>query len=116
MSMVDHKWLHDATLMKVNVSDMHFILKSQPCVTHTTTVNCFQKCGFNWYETNDSKNVTELSIPEDEWSQLKAGPSFQEYVSSANNVVTCELQTLQQMMDEMSTSELYEKELGRGRW
>lgn len=79
-------------------------------------MKCFQKCGFNSYETNDGKNVTELSIPEDEWGQLKVGASFEECVSSDNNAVTCQLQTLQKITDEKSTPDVSEKEVGRGGW
>jgi hypothetical protein len=61
--MFDHKLLHDATLMKVNVLDaLHFIAESWRCVTHTAIVNCFQKCGFNLNQTNDGEDVREISM------------------------------------------------------
>ena len=41
--------------------------------------------------------------------QFKAGVSFQEYVSCDNNVVTCEVQMSEQMMDEESTSDMSEE-------
>jgi hypothetical protein len=41
-------------------------------------VNCFQKCGFNLNQTNDGKDVRELSIAENDWGKLKAGVSFHE--------------------------------------
>jgi hypothetical protein len=63
-------------------------------------VNCFQKCGFNLNQTNDGEDVRELSIAKNDWGKLKAGVSFQEYVSCDDNVVRCEVQTLQQMMVE----------------
>jgi hypothetical protein len=109
--MIDHKLLHDATLMKVNVLDaLHFIAKSWHCITHTTIVNCFQKCGFNLNQTNDGEDVRELSIAENDWGKLKAGVSFQEYVSCDDNVVRCEVQTLEQMLDENFTSGVSEEE------
>jgi hypothetical protein len=75
--MIDHKLLHGATLMKVNVLDaLHLIAESWRCVTHATIVNCFQKCGFNLNQTNDSEDVRELSIVENDWGKLKAGVSF----------------------------------------
>jgi hypothetical protein len=47
ISATDHKLLHDATLVKVNVLDvLLFIAESWRSVTHMTIVNCFQKCGF----------------------------------------------------------------------
>jgi hypothetical protein len=109
--MIDHKLLHDAALMKVNVLDaVHFIAESWCCVTHTTIVNCFQKCGFNLNQINDGEDVIELRISENDWGKLKAGASFQEYVFCDDNVVRCEVQTLEQMMDEKFTSGLYEEE------
>jgi hypothetical protein len=94
--MIDHKLLHDATLMKVNVLDaLHFIIESWCCVTHATIVNCFQKCGFNLNQTNDGEDVRELSVAENDWGKLKAGASFQEYVSCDDNVVRCEVQALE---------------------
>jgi hypothetical protein len=113
--MIYHKLLHDATLMKVNVLDaLHFIAESWCCVTHTTIVNCFQKCRFNLNQTNDGdKDVRELSIAKNDWGTLKAGVSFQEYVSCDANVVRREVQTLEQMMDLKFTSDVSEKEEGR---
>jgi hypothetical protein len=73
-------------------------------------VNCFQKCEFNLNEINDVEDVRELSIAENDWGKLKAGASFQEYVSSDDNVVRCEVQTLEQMMDEKFTSGVPEEE------
>jgi hypothetical protein len=53
--------------MKVNVLDaLHFIAESWCCVTHTTIVKCFQKCGFNLNQTNDGEDVKELSIAEND--------------------------------------------------
>jgi hypothetical protein len=84
-----HKLLHDATLMKVNV--LHFIAESWRYVIHMTIVNCFHKFGFNLNQTNDGEDVTELSVAENDWGKLKAGVSFQEYVSCDDNVVRCEV-------------------------
>jgi hypothetical protein len=56
-------------------------------------------CGFN-----------KLSIAEDNWGQLKVGISFQEYVFCDDDVVMCEVQTLEQMMDEKFTSDVSEEE------
>jgi len=42
-------------------------------------------------------------------SSLKAGLSFQEYVSCDNDVVTCEVQTLEQMMGDEPTSGMSEE-------
>jgi hypothetical protein len=94
--MIDHKLLHDATLMKVNVLDaLHFITESWRCVTHMTIVNCIRKCGFNLNQINDGEDIRELSIAKNVWGKLKAGVSFQEYVSCDDKV-----QTLEQMMVE----------------
>jgi hypothetical protein len=64
-----------------------------------TIVSCFQKCGFNLNQTNDGEDVRELSTAKNDWSKLKAGVSFQEYVSCDDNIV----QTLEQTMDEKFT-------------
>jgi hypothetical protein len=79
-------------------------------VSHTTIVNCFQKCGFNLNQTNDGEDVRELSIAENDWGKLKASVSFQEYISCDDNVFRCEVQTLEQMMDEKFTSGVSEEE------
>jgi hypothetical protein len=72
--MIDHKLIHDATLMKVNVLDaQHFTAESWHCVIHMTTMNCFQKCGLNLNQINDGEDVTEPNTAEDDWGQLKAG-------------------------------------------
>jgi hypothetical protein len=42
---------------------------------------------------HDGVDAIELAITKDEWGQLKAGVSFQEFVSCDNNVM-CEVQTL----------------------
>jgi hypothetical protein len=58
--MID-KLLHNATPMKVNVSDAkHFIAESWPCVSLVTVVSCCQKCGFSLIQTNDGEEATEL--------------------------------------------------------
>jgi hypothetical protein len=89
---------------------MHYIsLQNHGAITHTTTVNFFQKCGFNLNQTNDGEDVTELSIGENDWGKLKAGVSFQEYVSCDYNVVRFEVQTIEQMMDEKFTSGVSEE-------
>jgi hypothetical protein len=55
------------------------------------TLNCFQKCGFSLNQTSDGEVATGLHIDKNDWSQLEAGESFQEYVSCDNDVVTCEV-------------------------
>jgi hypothetical protein len=90
---------------------MHNIsLQNHGTVIHTTIVNCFQKCGFNLNQTSDGEDVTELRIAKNDWGKLKAGISFQEYVSCDDNVVRCEVQTLEQVMDEKFTSGVSEEE------
>jgi hypothetical protein len=78
-----------------------------------TIANCFQKCGFNLSQTNNGEGATDLSIAEDDWGQLKAGVSFQEHVSCDDYVVTREVQTLEQMMDEKFASDVSQEEEGR---
>jgi len=48
---IDHRLLHNATIMKVKVSDkQHFIAELWHCVKHMIIHNYFQKCGFNLHE------------------------------------------------------------------
>jgi hypothetical protein len=54
-----------------------------------TIVNYFQKCGFNFHQTDGGEDATELSIAEDDWRQLNTGVSFQKYISCDNDVM-CE--------------------------
>jgi hypothetical protein len=49
----------------------------------------FQKCGFNLNQTNDGEDVRELSTAKNNGGKLKAGVSFQEYVSCDDNIVMC---------------------------
>lgn len=43
---------------------------------HVSMVNCFLKCGCILNQ-NKNEDATELSIAQDDWSQLKVGVSFQ---------------------------------------
>jgi hypothetical protein len=82
--MTDHK----STLLKLSVLDaQHSTVESQHCVIHMTIVNYFQKCGFNFHQTDDGKDATDLTIAEDDWSQLNAGVTFQEYTYCNNDVM-----------------------------
>jgi hypothetical protein len=45
---------------------------------HVSTVNCFLKCGCILNQNKD-EDATELSIAQDDWSQLKVDESFQEW-------------------------------------
>jgi len=47
-------------------------------------------------------------------SQLKAGVSLQDYVSHENDVVTHEVQTLEQMKDVKLTSDMFKEEEEEG--
>jgi len=48
---IDHRLLHDATIMKVNVSDaQHIIAESWHCVKRTIIQTYFQKCNFSFHE------------------------------------------------------------------
>jgi hypothetical protein len=101
--------------MKANDFDaLNFNAESWPQVSHMTTVDCFHKRGFNLNQSNDSEDITEPSIAKDNWGQLKAGVSFQDYVSCENNVVTCKVQTLEQIKDGKLTSDVSEEEEERG--
>jgi hypothetical protein len=55
------------------------------------------------------QNLVQLKMTD----QLKAGISFQEYVSCGNDVM-CEVQTLEQMVDEKFRSDVSEG--GGGKW
>jgi hypothetical protein len=81
-------------------------------VTHTNSV---QKFGFRLNQINDGEDATKLSIAKDDWVQLKGGVPFQEYVSCGNEVVMCEVYTLEQTMDVKFTSDVSEEEGGKGR-
>jgi hypothetical protein len=62
ISMTDRKFLHHVTLMKVNAAFALISLQHHGTMSHTTTVNCFQKCAFNLNSTNDGKDAREFSI------------------------------------------------------
>jgi hypothetical protein len=51
------------------------------------TINSFQKCEFNLYQTNDGEDKPELSIPRKDWNQVQAGVSFQEYASCDSDIM-----------------------------
>jgi hypothetical protein len=50
------------------------------------------------------------STAKNDCSQLTAGLSFQEYVPCDNNIVTCEVQTSEQIMDENFISDVSKEE------
>lgn len=61
--MIDHKMLHNATFMIIEVVDAsHFNVELWCCVTCTTVVNCFEKYGFNENATDTGKDAAELDI------------------------------------------------------
>jgi hypothetical protein len=62
VSVIDHKLLYGAALMKVHVDMLLLIGKLWCSVTHMTVVNCLQNYGFNLNEMNDS-DATELIQP-----------------------------------------------------
>lgn len=47
-------------------------MQNHGAVSHMTTVNCFQKCGFSLNQTNDGDAATDCSIAKDDWGQLRA--------------------------------------------
>jgi len=63
-------------------------------------MNCCQKCAFNWNKTNDSEDA-EFITGKDDWSQLRAGLWFPEYVYYESDDIMLEVQTLKLMMGEM---------------
>jgi hypothetical protein len=89
-------------------------VESWYCGAHMTVVNFFfHECGLNLNHTNDEE-ATELCIAKDDWGQLKAAVSFHEYVSCDNDVVTWEVQTLEQnKMDEQFTLDVSDE---KGVW
>jgi hypothetical protein len=67
-SVIDHKLLHNVTMM-------HYISQQNHSATsHTTRVNHFQKHKFNLNETDGGRS-TELSIAKDDCAQLRTGAS-----------------------------------------
>jgi hypothetical protein len=65
VSVIDHKLLYDAPLVGLNVWTC-VSLWNHGAVTHTTSVNYCQKCGFNLNQSSDIEDVTELSILKDD--------------------------------------------------
>ena len=64
ISVIDHKLLYAAALMKLKVLDLVFFIALSWCsVTYMTIVNCFQNYGFNLNEMNDGDLATELIQP-----------------------------------------------------
>jgi hypothetical protein len=69
ISVIDHRLLHDARPMKVNVLNaLHCISESWCCVIHTTILKHFQKCDFNVNEISDGEDATELYLAKGDWS------------------------------------------------
>jgi len=67
---------------------MHYSsLQNCGSVSHTSVVKCFQNCGFNWNTAKAGEDATELGTAKDGWGQLRAGASFQEYISCDYNAV-----------------------------
>jgi hypothetical protein len=64
--MIDHKLLHDATLMEVNVLDaLYFIAESWRCVTRTTAKSSAKSRLERWVVVSmEQENCLHLCIPE----------------------------------------------------
>jgi uncharacterized protein with PhoU and TrkA domain len=74
-------------------------------------VNCCQKCGYILNQNKD-EDATELSIAQDDLSELKVDVSFQGCVYSEKDSIWCEVQTLEELADVKFTSVASNEEEG----
>jgi hypothetical protein len=57
---------------------------------------------------NDGEEETEINMAKHDWGQLEEGVSHEEYVSCDTDIITCQVQTLEQIMDGKFTSDVFD--------
>jgi hypothetical protein len=85
--------------MNINLlTSLHFITEAWRQITSTTIENCFKKCGFSsGGEYIDVHNEQEI---QDKCSLKPSGLEFYEYVSCDTIVSVCEIQSVDQVMQD----------------
>jgi len=82
----------------------------------TTTENCFKKCGFSSGGEYINVGNDALNEQKDNWCSLKtSGVEFDEYVSCDASISVCEIQSVDQVIQDHLTCEEEEKKKKRRR-
>jgi len=92
-------------------SQLFTLLQKSGDISSTTTENCFKKCGFSsGGEYIDVSNDVLNEQQKDNWCSLKtSGMEFDEYVSCDTSVIVCEIQSVDQVIQDHLTCEDEEK-------
>lgn len=103
LAKIDRK---DASL-KVDLLDaIHFLAMSWDRVKPDTIANCFKKCGFFCAPGDTEENGddgAEIDIPD--WGDLNVDASPEEFVSADDQLATCELRTVQDIIADVTAEE-----------
>ncbi|XP_072145362.1 tigger transposable element-derived protein 6-like [Dermacentor andersoni] len=103
LAKIDRK---DASL-KVDLLDaIHFLAMSWDRVKPETIANCFKKCGFFCAPGDTEENGddgAEIDIPD--WGDLNVDASPEEFVSADDQLATCELRTVQDIIADVTAEE-----------
>ena len=105
-AMSDGELLRGASKMTINLlTALHFTAKAWRQITPTTIENCFKKCGCSsGGEYIDVSNDVLNEQEKDNWCSLKpSSKEFDEYVSYDASVSVCEIQSVDQVMQDHLT-------------
>jgi len=104
--MIDGELLGDASKMTINLlTALHFIAEAWRQKPPTAIEKCFKKCGFSSdCEYIDVSNDMLNEQEKDDWCSLKpSGMEFDEYVSYDASESVCEIQSVDQVIQDHRT-------------
>jgi hypothetical protein len=81
---------------------VHIIAEAWGLITPTTIKNCFVKCGFS-VDHVSSNDGNAMKLTEDEegyWCSLQFGVQFEDYTTCDSALEVCEVQSVDQMLDQ----------------
>lgn len=99
LAKIDRK---DTNLQISILEAMHFIAMAWDRVTPATSINCFAKCGIFKSAVATTSQVPD-PIPDDVWSQLGVECCADDFVTTDDDLATCSLRTVQDIMEETSS-------------
>ncbi|KAL1476956.1 hypothetical protein MTO96_036118 [Rhipicephalus appendiculatus] len=94
--------------LRISLLDaLHFLAMSWDNVTQDTIANCFRKCDFfagqNAAPTEDQEPDADLHI--EGWEDLGTRASAQDFVTADDNVATCGLRSVEELVNEAMGTE-----------
>lgn len=103
------------TKMKINILEaMHYIMAAWKHVTQQTIKNCFLKAGhINDFDCNEMLNEdNEVYNSTKDWEELCIAQQydFQSYVLIDNNILICEMETVEELSKAFNSEKIEEEE------